>query len=522
MKFTNNLTILLFCVSVIYSCNSKSDQMPDQFPDPVAPLYDQSLKPFYHGVASGDPLPDRVIIWTRLTPEKMTSAIPVKWEVAEDINFSSIYKSDTLSAKSLHDFTIKVDVDGLQPDHVYYYRFSAQGKNSITGRTRTTPVSSIDELKFAVVSCSNWEWGYFNAYSKIADRSDLNAVLHLGDYIYEHGVGGYGDTTIGRYNLPKHEIITLQDYRTRYSQYRTDKGSRRVHQQHPFITIWDDHEVANNSYEAGAQNHQEDEGDYEARKQAAKQAYYEWLPIRENNQLYRSISFGPLADLIMLDERLAGRTKPVDSLSDPQYNDETRSMLGPGQLQWFEQQLSSSRAAWKLIGNQVIFSDLDLSQVLPRMPRNLDSWDGYPAEKKQIKDFIINNRIRDVVFVTGDTHASWAIEVATDVANTYDPSTSRGAFAIEFGTPSISAANSNERNPTEKVKQSEVVLMNSNPHLKYTNNRDHGYLILTLSSSQATSEWFYVETLRKEGGVEFLGESMTVKKGTTSIRKTEN
>lgn len=522
MKIIQNLSVIAFIAVLTGACSSSSDQIPDQYIDPVASLYDPSLKPFYHGVASGDPLPDRIIIWTRVTPEEMNTRIAVAWEIAEDPIFSSIYKSDTLSTTAHRDYTVKVDVDGLQPDHVYYYRFNALGKTSITGRTKTAPVETKDELQFAVVSCSNWEWGYFNAYAKIADRPVLDAVVHLGDYIYEYGVGKYGDTTIGRFNLPSHEIVTLQDYRTRYSQYRTDLGARRIHQQHPFITIWDDHEVANNSYTAGAQNHQQEEGDYEARKKAARQAYYEWLPIRENRILYRSISFGPLADLFMLDERLEGRTKPVDSLSDPQYYDESRTMLGADQLQWFENQLSSSKALWKLIGNQVIFSDIDLSQVLPSMPRNLDSWDGYPAEKKQIKEHIVNNRIRDVVFLTGDTHASWAIEVATDVANTYDPITSRGAFAIEFGTPSISAANSNERTATEEVKKSELTLLNTNPHIKYTNNRDHGYILLTLTPQSATSEWYYVETLRQEGSTEFKGETLTVQRGTTSIRKPQD
>ncbi len=516
------LLFLLIGGVVILSCTRKTETIPDVYIDPVTSLYDPSLKPFYHGVASGDPLPDRVIIWTRVTPERMNTAVMVRWEVAEDINFKSIYKTDTMSASAQHDYTIKIDVDGLQPDHTYYYRFIAFDKKSITGRTRTAPINTQDKLQFAVVSCSNYEWGYFNAYAKIADQPDLNAVIHLGDYIYEHGVGGYGDTTIGRYNLPAHEIVTLQDYRTRYSQYRTDVGSRRVHQQHPFITIWDDHEVANNSYTRGAQNHQPEEGDYEDRKMAARQAYYEWLPIRENRNLYRSVAFGPLADLIMLDERLQGRTKPVDSLGDPAYHDEKRSMLGPEQLQWFEQELSSSRATWKLIGNQVIFSDLDLSRVLPHMPRNLDAWDGYPAEKNQIKNFIVDSRIRDVVFLTGDTHASWAIEVATDVATTYDPATSRGAFAVEFGTPSISAANSNERNPDEKVRQSEIILMEANPHMKYTNNRDHGYLLLTLTPTAAICEWYYVETLRKEGSTETKAKSLMVRRGTHSIIDVED
>lgn len=516
-----HLLVSTACLILLFSCTRQSEKIPDLYVDPVASLYDQSLKPFYHGVASGDPLPDRIILWTRVTPEKMNTTIPVKWEIAEDINFSSVYKSDTLSTNAQRDYTVKVDADGLLPDHVYYYRFSALGKSSIVGRTKTTPIDSKNNLQFAVVSCSNWEWGYFNAYAKIADRPILDAVIHLGDYIYEHGVGTYGDTTIGRFNIPDHEIITLQDYRTRYSQYRTDIGLRRAHQQQPFITIWDDHEVANNSYSEGAQNHQPEEGDYAQRKNAARQAYYEWLPIRENKLLYRSVSFGPLADLFMMDERLAGRTKPVDSLSDPNYMAETRSMLGADQLQWFEHELSASRATWKLIGNQVIFSDIDLSRVLPRMPRNLDSWDGYPAEKNRIKDYIINNRIHDIIFLTGDTHASWAMEVATDVANTYDPGTSRGSFAVEFGTPSISAANSNERNSTEDVKKSEVILINDNPHIKYTNNRDHGYILLTLTPTTATSEWYYVETLRKEGGAEIKGPTYSVQKGSTAIKREE-
>ncbi len=519
-RLINLLAVLAF-LSFLFSCDTKKEPIPDLYLDPVAALYDSTLKPFYHGVASGDPVADRVILWTRITPVKPVSRIPVKWEIAEDPDFSSVYKSDTTSTTSVRDYTVKIDVDGLQPDHIYYYRFTAFDKTSITGRTKTAPVIA-DSLQFAIVSCSNWEWGYFNAYEKIAERPILDAVLHLGDYIYEYAVGRYGDTTIGRFNLPAHEIVTLQDYRTRYSQYRTDVGSRKVHQQHPFITIWDDHEIANNSYVDGAQNHQPEQGDYEERKRAARRAYYEWLPIRESTKLYRSISFGPLADLIVLDERLAGRTKPVDSLSDPSYADDSRSMLGKEQLQWFENELSSSRAAWKLIGNQVIFSDVDLSQVLPSMPRNLDSWDGYPAEKKRIKELIVNNRIRDVVFLTGDTHASWAFEVATDVNETYDPLTSRGAFAIELGTPSISASNSDERTPTEEVKKSEVTLMNSNPHIKYSNNRDHGYLILTLTPSQADAEWYYVSTLRKQGSEVSLGKKISVQKGTTKIQLLEN
>ncbi|MEQ8304144.1 MAG: alkaline phosphatase D family protein [Cyclobacteriaceae bacterium] len=518
MKSILQLSISLSIIFNLLSCTPDKERIPDTYFDPVAGLYDSTLMPFYHGVASGDPLPDRVVIWTRVTPKEISETIKVKWEIAEDPNFNSIYKSDTLSTSIKKDYTVKVDVDALEPDRVYYYRFNALGKNSITGRTKTTPVSQIDSLQFAVVSCSNWEWGYFNAYDKIADRSVLDAVIHLGDYIYEYAVGKYGDTTIGRFNLPAHEIVTLQDYRTRYSQYHTDKGLRRARQQHPFITIWDDHEVANNSYVSGAQNHQPEEGEYETRKKAARQAYYEWIPIRENRDLYRSISFGSLADLIMLDERLAGRSKPADSLTAPDYNDENRSMLGDAQLQWFENELSNSKATWRLIGNQVIFSDMLLSEVIPSMPRNLDAWDGYPVEKASIKNHIESKRIQNIVFLTGDTHASWAIEVATDIYNTYDPATSRGAFAVEFGTPSISAANSNERKSDSEVMESEKKLLQYNPHVKYTNNRDHGYVLLTLNNESATGQWYYVETLRKEGSEEYLGKEFSVQKGSNTIK----
>lgn len=506
-------SLLLAGIFTMTSCSDNKKELVTPFTDPVATLYDSTLKPFYHGVASGDPLTDRVILWTRVTPEESVSSIAVKWEVAEDSNFSSIYKSDTLSTTPARDYTVKVDVDGLQPGKTYYYRFSALGKTSLVGRTKTTPVSGLDSLKLAIVSCSNWEWGYFNAYGKIADRTDVDAVVHLGDYIYEYRTGGYGDTTMGRINIPKHEIVSLSDYRARHSQYRTDKGLRHVSQQHLMIAIWDDHEIANNSFTAGAQNHQPDkEGDYAARKAVAKQAYYEWLPIREGNKHYRSFSFGDLTALIMLDERLEGRTKPVDSISDPAFNNDERSMLGAEQLAWFESNMKNSKTTWKIIGNQVIFSDVELSPVYPKMPRNLDSWDGYPAEKKKIKDFILTNKIKDVIFVTGDTHASWAIEAATDVKKTYS------AFAVEFGTTSVSSANDNEYHSTDTVKMMESALLKANPHIKFINDRDHGYLLLTLYPQKAKAEWYFMESLREPETKEYLAKKFEVDKGSTRLK----
>lgn len=505
--------IFVIGLSLLVACSSRKEQPRKPLTEAVSHLYDSALKPFYHGVASGDPLPDRVIIWTRVTPEDSAARIPVRWEVADTPDFSQLVQSDTLSTTPSRDYTVKVDVQGLRAGTVYYYRFHALNRTSPTGRTKTTPTGKADSLKFAVVSCSNWEWGYFNAYARIAEK-ELDAVIHLGDYIYEYGVGRYGDTTIGRINIPPHEIVTLQDYRTRHSLYRMDEGLRAMSSAHPLIAIWDDHEVANNSYKEGAENHQPDkEGDFFARRDAARQAYYEWLPIRDGETHYRSFPFGGLAHLIMLDERLEGREAPP---ATPEEAQRQRSMLGETQLKWLLDNLHTP-SQWKVIGNQVIFSDIDLRPAYPKMPRNLDAWDGYLVEKQLIKQFILDNRLNNIVFITGDTHAAWGIEVATDVPKTYNSRTSAGAFAVEFGTTSVSSANDNEYRHTDTVKLMEQKLLSKNPHIKYLNDRDHGYLLLTLTPEKARAEYFVVETLRTIDGRERKDKTLEVKSGTVRL-----
>ncbi len=507
-----------FFLLFIACTSQKEADLPTPPTDGIAVFYEPSLKPFYHGVASGDPLSDAVIIWTRVTPRDSLDAIDVEWEVSISDEFQTVFRSGSFKTSPARDYTVKVDVQGLEPNTYYYYRFKALNAVSTTGRTRTTPVAAMDSIKFAVASCSNYEWGYFNAYGRIADRDDLNAVLHLGDYIYEYGPRSYGDTTLNRIHYPAREIITLEDYRLRYSQYRLDKDLNAAHAMHPFITIWDDHEIANNSYVEGAQNHQPEEGDYVTRRESARKAYYE-LPVRESTgqKLYRSFSYGELADLIMLDERLAGRTAPADSLSDPTLKDSTRTMLGKEQLSWFENTLSGSTATWKVIGNQVIYSYLNWSQ--PTFNINLDSWDGYPLEQKRIADLIRDNDIKNVVFVTGDTHSSWAFEVSVDPFDDYNPTTGEGAFAVEFGTTSINSSNSNERFPTDSVIAHEQKIVNSeiNPHLKYANMRDHGYMILTLTQGTARADWYYVSTLKEPSTEEARGKSVTVNSGETRL-----
>ena len=503
------MRLIVYCAMIILlgGCQVGKDQHAGPpLKEKTAALYDLQSKPFYHGVASGDPLSDRVIIWTRVTPDDSVSSIDVSWEVASSPEFDRIVRKGSSTTTPDRDYTLKVDVDGLQANTYYYYRFTALGTKSPVGRTKTLPTGEIDSLKFAVVSCSNWQHGYFNAYERVAEKQ-VDVVLHLGDYIYEYGIDNARN--VDRRHLPEHEIVTLDDYRTRYSQYHLDEGLRKMRQQHPLITIWDDHEVANNSYVEGAQNHQPEEGDFIARKTAAKKAYYEWIPIREGGNHYRTFTFGNLAELIMLDERLEGKTKPAEGVDDPIYLEKNRSMLGMRQLNWLEDKLEKASATWKVIGNQVMFSDFDRSAVSPGNPRNMDSWDGYPAEKEKVARIIRDNNLKNIVFLTGDTHSSWAFEVVADPlkknqGSNYQP------LGVEFGTTSISSTNSNEAMPDDSVKVREQAYLRTNPHLRYVNQRDHGYLLLTLSKSRARADWYFVGTILQPDDSETLAKSLSV------------
>ena len=490
--------------------------------DGTSVYYKVSLKPFYHGVASGDPLSDRVIIWTRITPDYQVPSVNVDWEVATDQTFTDIVNKGTVQTDSTKDYTIKVDVTNLQPGSTYYYRFSGLGGTSLVGKTRTLSATTPDHLRLAIVSCSNFEAGYFNAYGRIAEIEDLDAVVHLGDYIYEYERGGYGDTSLYRKHLPPYEIVSLSDYRTRYAQYRLDPDFRKVHQNHPFITIWDDHEIANNAYVAGAENHQADiEGSYLTRKKAAVQTYMEWMPIREANgdKIYRSFEFGDLAELIMLDGRLEGRVAPVDSISHTKYWEEDRTMISHQQMEWLMERLTTSSARWKIIGNPVIFSDFDMSSIWDGADkRNLDSWDGYPAQKKMISDQLSQQQVKDVLIVTGDTHTSMAFE---SIANALEDKELSPAFAVEFATPSISSSNPGTHDPPEVVLKREQEAYQANPHMKYMDLSDHGYLILQIEPEVARAEWHYVDRVDSISTQVNMGKSLIVKSGTYKLLEGE-
>lgn len=519
------------------------------FRAPAAKAFNEDLAPFFHGVASGDPLEDRVIIWTRVTPEALnTEPIPVKWRVATDVELDNVVASGEFTTSSARDYTVKIDVTGLEAGTTYYYGFSALNANSLTGKTKTTPTAdAVDHLKFGVVSCSNYQGGYFNAYGSLAARTDLDAIIHLGDYIYEYENFQYGSDSIwnDRQVEPSTEIISLFDYRSRYSTYRLDTNLLRLHQQHPMIAVWDDHETANDSWRDGAENHQPaEEGDWSTRENRARKAYFEWMPIRDQSEqnVYRSISYGNVADLIMLDTRLEGRDQQINNVEDPALYAPDRTLLGTTQKTWLFDQLSNSSARWKILGQQVIFAEFNVGWAGQTTGATfaqtesifLDIWDGYPAERQQIVDFIDTNDIDNVVILTGDFHSSFAFDIAQppvdlqfrevpgvgplpfyDTTANYDPATGAGSVAVEFATPSISSANFDENLDINTalgiqfqinsplVLPGQLVLGNPNPHMKYVDLVQHGYFILDVRPDSVQADYHYTSILEPNTSATF-------------------
>ncbi len=489
-------TILHLLLSTLFLSTSYLVNAQKSFtrPDDLRKSIQEDFAPFYHGVASGDPTQNSVIIWTRVTPESFEEdSLQVQWFIATDTSFSDIVQYGAFTTFADRDYTVKVDVQNLEPQTTYYYLFQYNGMVSVAGRTRTASTTA-DHLRFAIASCSNYEHGYFNSYARIAERNDLDAVLHLGDYIYEYGA----NPTATRTGLqPEDEILELMNYRTRYSFYRLDADLMKMHQQHPIISVWDDHEVANDSWINGAQNHQENEGDYQERKTAAKQAYFEWMPIRDNEErsVYRSVNYGNLVELIMLDTRHQARDQQVEDLSPETLFEEGRTILGADQKAWLLDRLENSTAQWKILGNQVIFSPLayqGLVDLVESLATGLvgDIWEGYPLERQEIFDFITDNEIDNVVILTGDIHAAFAVDVAGDLEN-YDPETGATSLAVEFITPSISSNNYNEYVGDGLTTVLTNLLTTDNPHLKLIDLEEHGYFVLDVTEERAQADWFF-------------------------------
>ena len=460
---------------------------------------DPVLYPFYHGVASGDPLSDRVILWTKVTDDTLTvDSVQVDWRIATDTSMNNIVNSGAGYAKENVDWTYKVDATGLQPDTWYYYDFNSLGRYSLRGRTKTAPIGDIDSVRFAIVSCSNWEHGYFHAYKHLKDRNDFDCILHLGDYIYEYETGGFSANLSDRINDPTHEIITLEDYRLRYSHYRLDSDLRDLHQQFPFINIWDDHETANDSYIDGADNHDPGtEGSWADRKAGATQAYHEWLPIRSPNptnaQIYRKFAWGELIDLHMLDTRLEARVLQDGGAA----NDPNRPLLGSTQLTWLTNNLQTSTARWNILGQQVMMAPLEngFGGIL-----NIDQWDGYTNERDQLYNMITTNNINNLVVLTGDIHTSWVNDIPL---GNYDGSSCTGSLGVEFVTTSVTST-------SFLTFDASWLIQIANPHNRYVETSKRGYLILDVNKTRIQGDYYYMNDVESPTPGEYYGTSYFV------------
>lgn len=452
---------------------------------------DTSLTPFSYGVSSGDPTSNKVIIWTRVTPAyNSVTSVKVTWRMATDTGFTNIVTSGTAYAKTDNDFTLKVNVTGLTSNTWYYYQFNAYSKYSLTGRTCTLPIgANVDSIRMAVVSCTNYQAGFFNVYQSIADRNDIDVILHLGDFIYEYGKYGFGyDSLVNRPHIPAREAVSLSDYRKRYAQYKSDPQSIKLMQQYPLIAIWDDHEVANDAYMDGAQNHDPlTEGDWYTRLYNAKRAYFDWMPIRkpdptaDSMRLYRNFFFGNLVRLDMLDTRLQGRTEQL-ATSDIHFNDTARTMMGAVQRNWLFKEMNVSTAKWNILGQQVMLAPLTaLGSAV-----NIDQWDGYPAERNRLYASLQQNSAKNFVILTGDIHSAWANDLPLSGYSTSNRTASAG---VEFVTPSVTSPNS-----LSSLSPSLIQLFNS--HSRYVDLSYNGYIILDVNKTRVQSDYYSVSTIK--------------------------
>jgi alkaline phosphatase D len=523
---------------------------------------------FLHGVASGDPLADRVILWTRVTlsPEALGNLaaaeaevrrnpaladrleelkkIVVRWEVALDPAFRRKVRAGVTAATADGDYTVKVDVHGLAPATTYYYRFIARDGESPVGRTRTLPRALAGHparVRLAVFSCSNYPAGFFNAYREAARVEDLDAAVHLGDYLYEYGVGGYASeraAELGRLSVPETEILALAEYRARHAQYRTDPDLQALTAAVPLIAVWDDHELANDAWSGGAQNHDPaTEGPWAARRAAAIRAYYEWMPIRAPQPgraadwIARSFDFGGLVSLHMLDTRVIGRDRQLaypDFVGPAGFNaaafavavgDPTRQLLGAAQTAWLQNQLARSAATWQIVGQQVLMGRMNVPAPIlfqqisvsayaalvqkaqaspgsltpqerailaaPSIPYNLDAWDGYAAARETVLG-TAREFGRNLVVLAGDTHNAWANDLADAQGN---------AVGVEFATASVSSPGFEaifpDENPAAFARAIEALV----GPLVYADTHRRGFLLVTASAQECRAEWRFVSTV---------------------------
>ena len=490
---------------------------------------------FQHGVASGDPLPHAVVLWTRVTPTPDATPgsgrggpVTVTWQVAKDARFKKVVSEGRFRTSASRDHTVKLDAKGLEPATEYHYRFQALGQRSPVGRARTAPDKRDipENLRFGVVSCANLEAGFFSAYRGIAAREDLHAVLHLGDYLYEYPNGAYAlgpDNVVVRPHDPPTEMVTLEDYRRRHANYKSDPDLQAAHARYTWIITWDDHEVTNDQWAEGAENHQPDtEGDYLVRKARAHRAYDEWMPVRmdgsaslgDGTRLYRRLRFGHLAEVSMLDLRSYRSEQVVTAAPTPvpaaeaEVSDPERTILGEQQMGWLKESLTRGDHApqWKVIGNPVMiapvtFADLpndvldpinDVTGLLPGdgLPYNVDQWDGYTADRREVLGHIRDHQVKDVLFVTGDIHSGWACELPLDTS-AYP--LVGDSYGVEFVCSSVTSNNLKDiTGAPEATPAVETVILANNRHIKYLDFDSHGFSVLDITPERAQMDWYVI------------------------------
>ncbi|WHY73861.1 alkaline phosphatase D family protein [Fictibacillus enclensis] len=479
--------------------------------------------PFTLGVASGDPLSDGVVLWTRLAPDPLNGggmkrqAVPVRWEIAKDERFRNIVQKGTELARPDLGHSVHVEVTGLKPNHVYYYRFKSGYELSPVGRTKTLPApgASVKELKFAFASCQQYEHGFYTAYKHMAEE-DLDLVFHLGDYIYEYGPNEYVAATGNVRTHSSAEIMSLNDYRNRHAQYRSDANLKAAHAAFPWVVTWDDHEVENNYANNIPEKGQSPEA-FIIRRAAAYQAYYEHMPLRKSSlpngpdmQLYRHFDYGDLASFNVLDTRQFrsdqangdGNKPPSEESLDP-----SRTLMGQEQEQWLFNNLSASKAHWNVMAQQIFFSQWNFGTKAAPV-YSMDSWDGYPAQRQRVLDFVKSKNLNNLIVLTGDVHANWANNL---LINFDDPKSK--VFGVEFVGTSITSGG----NGADKRKDTDHIL-EQNPHIKFFNDY-RGYVRCRVTPAQWQADYRVVPYVTEPGASVSTRASFVYQKDQMGLKK---
>jgi alkaline phosphatase D len=484
---------------------------------------------FRHGVASGDPLADRVVLWTRVSGA--AHPVAVDWVVGRSPDLGRPLRRGRVEARPEADFTVHVDADGLEPGCTYWYGFHAGEARSPVGRTRTTPAGSVARLRLGVTCCAHYGAGWFNVYGRLAERS-LDAVVHLGDYFYEDEPRR---SERRRTHRPPGRITTLAGYRTRYAQYRTDGDLQALHAAHPVVAVWDDHELAGNAWRDGAARHDPaQDGDWPARRAAATRAYLEWMPVRlpdpsDPCRLYRRVSFGDLADLVLLDTRLEGRDRPAAGRRAVMgIHRRDRRLLGAGQWAWLREAWRAVPAPrWRLLGSQVVVSPVHALRLADRLVPfarllgatgggvgvNPGGWDGYPEQRRDLLEVVGGG---DTVILSGDLHSAWAAEVSRPVEDRGDP------VAVEFSAPAVSALTfARALAPPGTAGLVERLFAAQNPHVRFVDLRHHGYVVVDVTAGRVQADFWRVRTVRHPSRSERWSGGWRVEAGSHRLRRAD-